>query len=385
MSKAIEAGIPKLRIEEAAARTQARIDSGQQAVIGVNTYPAARRGPVRGLKVDNKAVYASQVAKLERLRAERDDDEVERRSGRPHASAERGAGQDGIARRQPAGAGRRRRPGEGHRRRDLRRAGEGLRAPPGRHPYDFRRVPHPRPATTARWTRSSKRPRPSRRPRAVVRASWSPRWARTGTTAGRRSSSRAFADMGFDVDVGPLFSTPDEVAQQAVDADVHIVGVSSLAAGHLTLLPALKQSLADLGRDGHHDRHRRGHPARRRADVARDGSQPRCSCRAPRSRLRARSARQAAHLVAALGAAAACPSSTSEPSPTGSSPASARPISRAITLVESRRADHRIAARELSAFSPSRRQDARNPLSALASRACPGSASRPSSSPSGST
>ena len=85
-------------------------------------------------------------------------------------------------------------------------------------------------------------------PRAAVRGSWSPRWARTATTAARRSSSPRFADLGFDVDVGPLFSTPEEVARQAVDADVHIVGVSSLAAGHLTLVPQLQDALADLGR-----------------------------------------------------------------------------------------------------------------------------------------
>ena len=161
MSKAIEAGIPKMRIEEAAARTQARIDSGQQAVIGVNTYRLADEDPLDVLKVDNKAVYASQIAKLERLRAERDQDEVDAALAALTASAERGSSSDRIARRQPADPGRQRRTRQGHGRRDLRRAGEGLRASPSRDPYDLRCVP--------RRSRRGRQRRPGRRGHRGIR------------------------------------------------------------------------------------------------------------------------------------------------------------------------------------------------------------------------
>ena len=128
MAKAIEQGIPKLRIEEAAARTQARIDSGAQAVIGVNTYRLPTEDPLEVLRVDNDDVYRQQVAKLERLRAERDDDDVRRPLDA--RSTEAAAG-----RRQPARAGRRRGPGQGHGGRDVRRPGEGVGAAPRRDPY----------------------------------------------------------------------------------------------------------------------------------------------------------------------------------------------------------------------------------------------------------
>ena len=253
MAKAIEQGIPKMRIEEAAARTQARIDSGAQKVIGVNTYRLAAEDQLDVLRVDNDDVYRQQVAKLERLRAERDDDAVRRalealtRVGRGRADRRR------LARGQPARPGGRRGPRQGHRRRDLRRAGEGLRPPPGRDPYDQRRVPGRGRASdgpggtlvqqvldaTDEFAEAE-----GRRPRILVA-----KMGQDGHDRGQKVIVSAFADMGFDVDVGPLFSTPEEVAQQAVDADVHIVGVSSLAAGHLTLLPALKQALAEAGRD----------------------------------------------------------------------------------------------------------------------------------------
>ena len=141
MAKAIEQGIPKMRIEEAAARTQARIDSGSQKVIGVNTYRLAVEEKLDVLRVDNDDVYRQQIAKLERLRAERDDDDVRRSLD---ALTEVGRGRRGrrrVAGRQPARARGRRGPRQGDRRRDLRRAGEGLRPPPGRDPYDQRRVP----------------------------------------------------------------------------------------------------------------------------------------------------------------------------------------------------------------------------------------------------
>ncbi len=247
MSKAIEAGIPKMRIEEAAARTQARIDSGQQAVIGVNTYRLADEDPLEVLKVDNKAVYASQLAKLERLRAERNQDDVDAALAALTRSAERGSASDGSlddnlltlavnAARAKATVGE---------------ISDALEKVYGRHQAVIRTISGVYRTeaghggnidkvidATAAFEKAE-----GRRPRILVA-----KMGQDGHDRGQKVIVTAFADMGFDVDVGPLFSTPEEVAQQAVDADVHIVGVSSLAAGHLTLLPALKQALAEMGR-----------------------------------------------------------------------------------------------------------------------------------------
>jgi methylmalonyl-CoA mutase len=247
MSKAIEAGIPKMRIEEAAARTQARIDSGQQAVIGVNTYRLADEDPLDVLKVDNKAVYASQIAKLERLRAERSQDDVDAALAALTASAERGSSSDGSlddnlltlavnAARAKATVGE---------------ISDALEKVYGRHQAVIRTISGVyraeaggagNVAQVVEATEAFEKAE-GRRPRILVA-----KMGQDGHDRGQKVIVTAFADMGFDVDVGPLFSTPEEVAQQAVDADVHIVGVSSLAAGHLTLLPALKDSLESLGR-----------------------------------------------------------------------------------------------------------------------------------------
>ncbi|MBC7633158.1 methylmalonyl-CoA mutase family protein, partial [Aeromicrobium sp.] len=247
MSKAIEEGIPKMRIEEAAARTQARIDSGQQAVIGINTYRLADEEPLEVLKVDNKAVYASQIAKLDKLRAERSTDEVERTLAALTASAERGASRDGTldgnllalavdAARAKATVGE---------------ISDALEKVYGRHQAVIRtisgvyRTEAGQAGNVAQVLEATEEfeKAEGRRPRILVA-----KMGQDGHGRGQKVIVTAFADMGFDVDVGPLFSTPEEVAQQAVDADVHIVGVSSLAAGHLTLLPALKESLTEMGR-----------------------------------------------------------------------------------------------------------------------------------------
>jgi len=248
MTKAIEEGLPKMRIEEAAARTQARIDSGQQAVIGVNTYQVADEEPFEVLKVDNNAVYAAQLAKLERLREERDQSAVDSALHALRASAEAGGGGDGSlegnllalsvdAARAKATVG------------EISLA---LEQAYGRHRAVIRTISgvyrqeaggagnvESVVAATERFEAAE-----GRRPRILVA-----KMGQDGHDRGQKVIVTAFADMGFDVDVGPLFSTPEEVAQQAVDADVHVVGVSSLAAGHLTLLPALRQALADLGRE----------------------------------------------------------------------------------------------------------------------------------------
>jgi methylmalonyl-CoA mutase len=256
MAKAIEQGIPKMRIEEAAARTQARIDSGAQAVIGVNTYRLAAEDKLDVLRVDNDDVYRQQIAKLERLRAERDDDEVRRSLEALTSSAARGAVPTGSttgasldgnllalavdAARAKATVGE---------------ISEALEKVYGRHQAVIRtisgvfrdesgsadgggeKVQQVLAATDAFEEAEG------RRPRILVA-----KMGQDGHDRGQKVVVSAFADMGFDVDVGPLFSTPEEVAQQAVDADVHIVGVSSLAAGHLALLPALKEALAEQGR-----------------------------------------------------------------------------------------------------------------------------------------
>ena len=246
MAKAIEAGIPKMRIEEAAARTQARIDSGQQPVIGVNRYPVDEDEPIEVLRVDNAAVRASQLAKLERLRAERDEDATRAALQRLTDAAR--SGSDGTldtnllalaidAARAMAtvgemsaahGGGLRpvHRPDPYHRGRVQRRGGGGRDA-----------------STQAQALVEEFEQEQGRRPRILVA-----KMGQDGHDRGQKVIATAFADLGFDVDVGPLFQTPAEVARQAVEADVHVVGVSSLAAGHLTLVPALRAELDALGR-----------------------------------------------------------------------------------------------------------------------------------------
>ncbi|RNL62970.1 methylmalonyl-CoA mutase [Nocardioides marmoriginsengisoli] len=247
MAKAIEQGIPKMRIEEAAARTQARLDAGTQKLIGVNTYRLADEDKLDVLKVDNAEVYKQQLAKLERLRAERNDDDVRRALDALTASAERGAAKSSLdgnllalavdAARAKATVGE---------------ISDALEKVYGRHQAVIRTISgvYKREsganeavaqvlAATDKFAEDE-----GRRPRILVA-----KMGQDGHDRGQKVIVTAFADLGFDVDVGPLFSTPEEVAQQAVDADVHVVGVNSLAAGHLTLVPALQKALADLGRD----------------------------------------------------------------------------------------------------------------------------------------
>ncbi len=248
MAKAIEQGIPKMRIEEAAARTQARIDSGAQKVIGVNTFRLAAEDKLDVLKVDNDDVYRQQVAKLERLREERDDDDVRRALEALTNSAERGPEKGSLdgnllalavdAARAKATVGE---------------ISDALEKVYGRHQAVIRTISGVYRDTTAEGDSTLLQQvldataefdeAEGRRPRILVA-----KMGQDGHDRGQKVIVSAFADMGFDVDVGPLFSTPEEVAQQAVDADVHIVGVSSLAAGHLTLLPALKKALEEQGR-----------------------------------------------------------------------------------------------------------------------------------------
>ena len=286
MAAAIEQGIPKMRIEEAAARTQARIDSGRPEGHRRQHLPPRRRGQARraARRQRRRLPPAGRQARAAARRARR------RRRTPCAGGADRlrraRPGRRRLPGGQPARAGRRRGPGQGHGRGDLRRAGEGLRPPPGGDPYDQRRVPR-----RGRHRRGSAKvaepcspateefeAEEGRRPRILVA-----KMGQDGHDRGQKVVVTAFADLGFDVDVGPLFSTPEEVAQQAIDADVHIVGVSSLAAGHLTLLPALQAGAGRPGPARHHDRDRRRDPARRRARRSRRWARRRSSCRAPSS------------------------------------------------------------------------------------------------------
>jgi len=243
MAKAIEQGIPKMRIEEAAARTQARIDSGAQKVIGVNTYRLADEDPLDVLRVDNNEVYKQQIAKLERLRAERDQAEVDRTLAALTSSASSGAvhgSLDGNLLALAVDAARAKA--------TVGEISEALEKVYGRHQAVIRTISgvYKREAGSNEVVAATEKfaEDEGRRPRILVA-----KMGQDGHDRGQKVIVSAFADLGFDVDVGPLFSTPEEVAQQAVDADVHVVGVNSLAAGHLTLVPALKKALADLGRD----------------------------------------------------------------------------------------------------------------------------------------
>ncbi|MEV4396380.1 methylmalonyl-CoA mutase [Nonomuraea sp. NPDC049607] len=242
MARAIEAGLPKLRIEEAAARTQARIDSGRQPVIGVNKYRAADDEPIEVLKVDNSAVRAQQLDKLARLRAERDGEAVQRALDALTKAADNPApGLDANLLKLAVDAARAKA--------TVGEISDALERVFGRHAEQVRTISgvyrdESGPAEAIERVRlacADFERHEGRRPRILVA-----KMGQDGHDRGQKVIATAFADLGFDVDVGPLFQTPEEVARQAVEADVHIVGVSSLAAGHLTLVPALRRALADL-------------------------------------------------------------------------------------------------------------------------------------------
>ncbi|WP_405974710.1 methylmalonyl-CoA mutase [Streptomyces sp. NBC_00988] len=240
MAKAIDAGIPKLRIEEAAARTQARIDSGRQPVIGVNKYRVETDEEIDVLKVDNSSVRTQQIQKLRRLRAERDEQATQ---DALHALTRAAGGEGNLLELAVDAARAKATVGE---------ISDALEKVYGRHASQIRTIAGVY-RTEAGDSPSVERTRTlvaafeeaeGRRPRILVA-----KMGQDGHDRGQKVIATAFADLGFDVDVGPLFQTPGEVARQAVEADVHIVGVSSLAAGHLTLVPALKESLAEEGRE----------------------------------------------------------------------------------------------------------------------------------------
>ena len=241
MAKAIEAGIPKMRIEEAAARTQARIDSGRQVIVGVNRYAAQDDVKIDVLKVDNALVRNKQLDKLARNRAERDNSIVIEKLKNLTRAAENNTGNllelAVDAARVKATVGE---------------ITSSLEEIYGRHVANVKTVSgiytsevgkDNEMTNTVSHLVDNFNNSEGRRPRILIA-----KMGQDGHDRGQKVIASAFADLGFDVDIGPLFQTPEEVAKQAIENDVHIIGASSLAAGHLTLVPELKKSLISLGR-----------------------------------------------------------------------------------------------------------------------------------------
>ncbi len=241
MAKAIAAGIPKIRIEEAAARTQARIDSGRQTIVGVNKLQTSDAVDINLLKVDNASVREQQIAKLKRLRAERNEAETQ---AALEALTEGAKGTANLldlcvkAARAKATVGEMTEAMEKvftRHRAEIRTISGVYRSEAGNSNDDVGIVI----MKAEEFERMD-----GRRPRILIA-----KMGQDGHDRGQKVFASAFADLGFDVDIGPLFATPDEAARQAVENDVHVIGVSTMTAGHLTLVPDLKAALAKDGRD----------------------------------------------------------------------------------------------------------------------------------------
>ncbi len=242
MAKAIEAGIPKMRIEEAAARTQARIDAGRQSVVGVNKYVLDEEEKIDVLKVDNSSVRAQQIEKLQRLRAERNPADVE---SKLNALTNAASSKSGNVLALAVDAARAKC--------TVGEISDALEKVYGRHQATIRAISGVYSSEVKGMDESFEKVRAlvtefekndGRRPRVLIA-----KMGQDGHDRGQKVIATAFADLGFDVDIGPLFQTPGESARQAVENDVHVIGVSSLAAGHLTLVPQLREELAKLGRE----------------------------------------------------------------------------------------------------------------------------------------
>jgi methylmalonyl-CoA mutase len=238
MTQAIEAGVPKLRIEEAAARTQAKIDSGLQTIVGVNKFRLTEPEDVPVLKVDNAKVRAEQLAKLDQLRAERDSAAADAAlNALTNAAAADGNLLDACVVAARAGA-------------TVGEMSDAMEKVFGRHKAEIKSVQgvflktsgddEKVKAALAASDRFAENE--GRRPRILIA-----KMGQDGHDRGQKVVASAFADLGWDVDIGPLFQTPDEAARQAVENDVHVVAASSLAAGHLTLVPELKKQLEAMG------------------------------------------------------------------------------------------------------------------------------------------
>ncbi len=242
MTKAIEAGIPKMRIEEASARRQARIDSGKETIVGVNKYRLEKEDPIEILEVDNTAVRLSQIKRLNEVKKNRNNEDVRKALESLTKAAETGVGNllelSIVAARARATLG------------EISLAIEKVS---GRYQAVTRTISGVYSSEYAQDDELFEQVRKmtdefakeeGRRPRIMIA-----KMGQDGHDRGAKVVATAYADMGFDVDVGPLFQTPEETAQQAVENDVHVVGMSSLAAGHKTLLPQLVEELKKLGRE----------------------------------------------------------------------------------------------------------------------------------------
>ncbi|MEZ4803398.1 MAG: methylmalonyl-CoA mutase [Gelidibacter sp.] len=241
MTKAIEAGIPKLRIEEAAARKQARIDSGQDIIVGVNNYRLAQEDPISTLEVDNQSVRNSQIERLNRIKSHRNNQQVNATLSKLTEVARTG---DGNLLALAVEAARERA--------TLGEISDALEAAFGRYKAQIKsfsgvyskEIKDDTSFQKARDLADKFAEQEGRRPRIMIA-----KMGQDGHDRGAKVVATGYADVGFDVDIGPLFQTPKEAAKQAVENDVHILGVSSLAAGHKTLVPQVIEELKNYGRD----------------------------------------------------------------------------------------------------------------------------------------
>ncbi|HPC26903.1 MAG TPA: methylmalonyl-CoA mutase family protein, partial [Paludibacteraceae bacterium] len=241
MAAAIETGIPKMKIEEAAARTQARIDSGEQVIVGVNRYCLEKEEPIEILEIDNTAVREQQIERLKQLRATRNNEEVQKaldaitecaRTGNGNllelaveaARVRATLGEISYACEKVAG-----------RYKATIRTISGVYSSETKENADFKRACE----LTEKFAKKE-----GRRPRIMIA-----KMGQDGHDRGAKVVASGYADCGFDVDMGPLFQTPEEVAKQAVENDVHVLGISSLAGGHKTLIPQVIEELKKLGRE----------------------------------------------------------------------------------------------------------------------------------------
>ncbi|MDY6916047.1 MAG: methylmalonyl-CoA mutase family protein, partial [Candidatus Cloacimonadota bacterium] len=241
MAKAIETGIPKMRIEEAAARRQAQIDSNREIIVGINKYRLDKEEPLEILEVDNTAVRKAQLNRLKKLKAERDEKKVKETLDAITKAAKTGKGNLLELAIYAARA-----------RATLGEISEAMEKEFGRHKAVIRSIngvysgeyAEKEQIETVRRMADEFAEKEGRRPRIMIA-----KMGQDGHDRGAKVVATAYADMGFDVDIGPLFQTPEEAAKEAVENDVHVIGMSSLAAGHKTLLPQLVKELEKLGRE----------------------------------------------------------------------------------------------------------------------------------------
>ena len=241
MTKAIEAGIPKMRIEEAAAKKQARIDSGQDIIVGVNKYRLAEEDPIHTLEVDNQTVRLQQIEKLNQVKSSRNNDKVKTALSKLTEAAK--SGEENLLALAVEAARERATLGE---------ISDALETVFGRYKAKIqsfsgvysKEIKNDSLFNKARELADKFAEKEGRRPRIMIA-----KMGQDGHDRGAKVVATGYADLGFDVDIGPLFQTPQEAAKQAVENDVHILGVSSLAAGHKTLVPQVIEELKKYGRD----------------------------------------------------------------------------------------------------------------------------------------